>query len=89
MQNHSLVKDNLKRLRKTCSNFALVKEAYKGYAEVLEKEGRYIEALNVYIEILLYMKSSDADYDSIEKRVKELQKIILGGISIKNKLNTK
>jgi tetratricopeptide (TPR) repeat protein len=85
--NYSLAKESLRRLRRVCPDFALAKGPYKLYAEKMEQAGKYYEAMNAYIEMLLYLKRSDPDYDIIEKKVRELQKIMIGGISMKPEEN--
>ena len=73
----------LERLGRNCGDFSVVKDVYKEYAISMEGIGNLPEALDIYIEILIYLNRDDPDYSYIEKKVKELQKIILGGISTK------
>lgn len=73
----------LEKLRRNCDGFSMVKDVYKEYAVSMEEMGNLPEALNIYIEMLIYLSKDDPDHVYIEKKVKELQKIILGGISIK------
>ncbi|OGF62402.1 MAG: hypothetical protein A2Y62_17290 [Candidatus Fischerbacteria bacterium RBG_13_37_8] len=65
------------KLKRMCKDFAMLKTVYMEYGRALEKNEKYPEALDVYLELLLNATQEDKNYKIIEHKVKELQKNIL------------